>query len=137
MAFNYFTLWNEINVDPINRGYSGMSNASVAGNMNIANRTVNKNLMTSTEVFNAVKASEFNALSAASSQRIWDVLHLNNINPFGLEATIFTNVFGVGSSTIASLSALRVQNISRGNEIGLGFIAEGQVFKAKAQFGGG
>ena len=45
MAFNYFTLWNEINTDPISRGYSGMSNASVAGNMNIANRTVNKTLM--------------------------------------------------------------------------------------------
>ena len=136
MAFNYFTLWNEINIDPLSRGYSGMSNASIAGNLNIANRSVDKDTMTSTEVINAVKISEFNNLSAASQQRIWDTLGLGTLNPFGIEATIFTNVFGAGSSTIASLSALRIGTVSRGTEIGLGVIAEGQVIKSKAQFGG-
>ena len=136
MAFNYFTLWNEINSDPLSRGYSGMSNASVAGNMNIANRSVNKTTMSSTEVINAIKISEFNNLSAASQQRIWDTLGLGTLNPFGIETTIFTNVFGTGSSTIASLSALRVGTVSRGTEIGLGLVAEGQVIKAKSQFGG-
>lgn len=137
MAFNYFTLWTEINTDPLGRGYSGMTNASITGNLNTANRSVNKTTMTSTEVINAIKASEFNALSTASAQRIWDTLHLGVLNPFGIEATIFTGVFGAGASTIATLQALRVANISRAQEIGLGSVAEGQVVKAKAQFGGG
>ena len=137
MSFNYFTLWNEINTDPLVRGYSGMSNASIAGNLNIANRNVNKATMSSTEVINAVKIAEFNNLSAASQQRIWDTLGLGTLNPFGIEATIFTNVFGAGASTIALLATLRVATVSRGAEIGLGLIAEGQVIKAKAQFGGG
>ena len=93
--------------------------------------------MTGTEVINSVKASEFNALTSASQQRIWDTLHLGALNPFGIEATIFTNVFGAGSSTIATLQVLRVESISRSEEIGLGTVAEGQVTKAKAQFGGG
>lgn len=136
MSFNYFTLWNEINSDPLGRGYSSMSNASIAGNLNQANRSVNKSTMSSTDVINAIKISEFNNLSAASQQRIWDTLGLGVLNPFGIEATIFTNVFGVGSSTISLLAACRVSLVSRGEEIGLGLIAEGQVIKAKAQFGG-
>jgi hypothetical protein len=136
MAFNYFTLWTEINSDPLGRGYSGMSNASIAGNLNTENRNLNKGTMSSTEVINAVKVSEFNALTSASQQRIWDTLHLGTLNPFGVEATIFVNVFGLSSSTIASLQSLRVETISRAQEIGLSTVAEGQVAKAKAQFGG-
>jgi hypothetical protein len=137
MAFNYFTLWTEINSDPLGRGYSGMSNASTAANLNIANRNRNRATMSGTEVINAIRASEFNALTSASQERIWNTLHLGTLNPFGIEATIFTGVFGVSSCTINALQTLRVESISRAEEIGLGPVAEGQVVKAKAQFGGG
>ncbi len=136
MSFDYLTLWNEINSDPLGRGYSGMTNASITGNLNIKNRTRNKVTMTGTEVINAVKASEFNALTSASQQRIWDTLHLGTLNPFGIEATIFTGVFGAGSSTVATLQSLRIETISRGEELGLGLISAGLVIKAKGQFGG-
>lgn len=137
MAFNYFTLWTEINNDPLGRGYSGMTNSQIANSLNTQNRPQNRVTMSSTEVINAIRASEFNALTSASQQRIWDTLHLGTLNPFGIEATIFTGVFGVSSCTINLLQALRVANISRAQEIGLGLVAEGQVVKAKAQFGGG
>lgn len=133
---DYITLWNEISTDPLSRGYAGLSSASVAGNLNQKNRTRNRTVMSGTEVLNAIKISEFNALTSASQARIWDTLHLGTLNPFGIEATIFIGVFGAGASTIATLQTLRVETISRGEELGLGTVAEGHVVKVRARFGG-
>ena len=129
---DYQTLRSEINIDPLSRGYSGMTNAQVANSLNTRNRTRNRTSMDGSEVFNAIRKVEFNALTSASQQRVWDILHLGTLNPFGLEATLFVDIFGAGASTITTLQALRVESISRGEELNLGLVSEGQVAKARA-----
>ncbi len=124
-------LKTEINIDPLTRGYSGMSDLQTADDLNTVYRTRNKEIMTATEVFNAISKSEFNILSATNKKLIWDILHLDEINPFGLEADLFIDIFGGGSATITTLQSLRKDNISRGVELGIGNIREGNIWEAR------
>ena len=55
----------------------------------------------------------------------------DNLNPFGIEATIFNNVFGA-SNTITALQAARIEQISRATELSLGHVKVGHVEMALA-----
>jgi hypothetical protein len=123
---------NEIDTDPLARGYAAMNNAEVATDMNLVYRTTNKSTMASTEVLNAIDKSEYNALSAANKTLIWNLLHIGDINPFGIEADLFVDAFGGGSTTITTLALLRQNNVSRGVEIGAGNVREGDVEGGRA-----
>ena len=123
---NINILKTETTEDPLGRGYSGMTDKQVADDQNIINRTTNKTILTGTEIINAIDKAEFNALSASSKALIWNIVHIDGgVNPFGLEAELFQDVFGA-SITITNLQALRVNNVSRGIELGIGtiFIAD-------------
>ena len=102
-----------------------------ASEMNAINRTVNKTTMIASEVYNAIDGTEWLALTATQQEEIWNIVHLGDINPFGLEATRFTAIFGGGSTTIAALAALRKTDVSRAVEIGLGFIKPGNIMEAR------
>ena len=121
----------EIDADPLARGYSGMDDAAVAVSLNAVNRTTNKATMEATEVMQAIDSAEFAALSAADKQTVWDVLHIGTINPFGIEATLFTSAFGGGSATITALASLRKNDVSRAGELGLGSVRAGNVEEAR------
>ncbi len=130
---DYVALKAEITTDPLARGYAGMTNVQIAASLNTANRTRNRTIMTASEIINAINVTEFNALTATNKAAVWDLLHLGELNPFGVEATMFTSIFGGGSTTIATLASLRAQSISRAVELGLGVVSEGLVAEAKAQ----
>lgn len=120
-------LKNEIDTDPLGRLYSGMDDAAVAADMNTKYRTSNKSTMEATEVLNAINKTEFNTLTSVDQQKVWDVLHIGTINPFGIEADLFVDIFGGGSATISTLQTLRKNNISRGEELGIGVVYEADV----------
>ena len=128
---NIDVLKTEITDDPLTRGYSSMTDAEVVTDMNTVYRTSNKATMPASEVLNAIDKAEFNGLIAANKQLIWDILHIGDINPFGIEADLFVDTFGGGSTTITSLQALRKNDISRGVELGIGNVREGHVWEAK------
>lgn len=130
MAVSIDILKAELTVDPLARGYSGMSDRAATDDLNTIYRTTNKAMMTGTEVFNAIDKAEFNALSATNKRMVWDILHLGELNPFGLEADLFQDIFGV-STTIISLQALRVNNVGRGVELGIGIVKLGHVQMAR------
>ncbi len=112
-------LEDELLNDPLTRGYSGMTVQQIVDDMNTSYRTRNRTIMTASEVANQLNITEFNALTDADEAKIWNVLHLGNLDPFGVEATIFTNVFGGGSTTISNLQAARVESITRAEELGV------------------
>ena len=122
---------NEIAVDPLVRGYAGMANAQVLADGQTKYRTRNKTTLTGSEVLNAIDKAEFTAKTADQKQMIWDLVHLGEINPFGIEADLFIDIFGGGSVTITSLVELRVESISRWEELGLSGIKEGHIERAK------
>ena len=124
-------LKDEITTDPLTRGYSEMTDAEVATSLNVINRERDKKSLTGTEVLNAIDITEWNALTDAAQQKIWDVIHLGTINPFGVEATIFIAVFGGGSDTITELAVIRKESISLATELGLGVVKEIHVQRAR------
>lgn len=129
---DYQVLRDEIDTDPLTRGYSGMTNLEIADDINLEIRSIPRDTMSSSEVFNSIDSGEFDVLSADDQQEVWNILHLGELNPFGLEATRFIAIFGGGSNTITTLAASRNMSVSRGTEIGIGHVREGDVEKAKA-----
>ena len=129
---NYTILNAEITNDPLTRSYSGMTNAEVATSLNTINRTSQKTSMTGSEVINNVNATEWGALDATQKQTVWDIVHLGNINPYGVEATLLTGVFGAGSATIIALGAARLNSISRATELGLEAVTEGHIERVRS-----
>ena len=106
--------------------------AIAATQINVVNRKKNRTSMTGSEVLNAVNAGEWVALTDAQRQTVWDVVHLGDVNPFGIEATLITNVFGGGSATITELADARKEDVSRADELGLGQVRTGTVQQARA-----
>ena len=95
------------------------------------NRSRNLSSLTGSEVVNAINVTEFDALSAVDKQMVWDIVHLGDVNPFGVEATLFTNIFGGGSTTITALAAARTEAVSRAEELGFGSVGVGHVQEAR------
>jgi hypothetical protein len=124
-------LKTEVATDPLGRGYAGMTDEQVAVDLNTVYRERNKGILTGTQVLNAINKTEFLALSPTKQERIWNVLHLGEINPFGIEAAIFVDEFGGGSTTITTLQALRKESVSRATELGLGKVRVGYVTEAR------
>lgn len=117
----------EVPDDPIGRGYAAMSHQQVVDSLYTKDRPRNRTSMSGSEVFNSIKQSEWNALTDAGQRKIMDVLHLGEINPFGMEQKVFMGVFGGESTTIANLTTARVEMIHRVTELGLGDVKAGHV----------
>ena len=126
-------LKSELTVDPLTRGYSGMSDEAAATDLNTVYRTRDKVSMTGSEVLNAVDPTAWAALTDVQQQKVWDIVHLGTLNPFGVEATLLIAVFGAGSATITALAEARKENVSRAGELGLGHVFPAHVTRARAE----
>ena len=124
-------LASELTVDSLTRGYSGMSDAEAAADLNTVYRQTNKSTMSGSEILNNVVAGEWAALTADEQQTVWDICHLGDVNPFGIEATLMIGVFGAGSDTITALQVARKNDVSRAVELGLGWVRPGNVTEAR------
>ena len=134
MAGQITLLKTEIDTDPLARGYAAMSNLEVADSINTLNLERNKATITNTEVLEAIESSALLALTGDKATRVWGILSLNTIDPFGVSASVFLDAFGGGSPTITALIALRKESISRANQLGYpGLVKEGHVEMARAK----
>ncbi len=124
-------LRDELISDPETRGYAGMTDEQAAADLNTEYRQRNRASMTGSEVLNAIDETELNALSDANKNRVWQLLHLGELNPFGVEADLLIDVFTAGSVTITNLQYARKEDVSRAVELGLGFIYPGHIENAR------
>jgi len=116
---DYQSLKNELATDPLGRGYAGMDDGEAAEDLNLQYRTRIRQSMTASEVLNATNKSEFDGLSDSAKQIYWNLLHMGQLNPAGIEAAIMVDIFGGGSTTIVMLQAARLTPVSRAQELGL------------------
>jgi len=128
---DYVKLKSELTEDSLGRGYSGMTDVEAADDLNTVYRTTPKTSMTGSEVINNIAVAEWAALTDAQKQTVWNIVHLGDVNPFGVEATMLIGVFGALSETITALAAARNTAVSRAAELGLGAIAPGDVENAR------
>lgn len=125
------TIRTELDAGHPDTGAYNVDDALAAGEMNVVNRSRNIAELTGSQVLNAVDKVEFSALDATDKQQVWDIVHLGTVNPFGIEADLFIDIFGGGSDTIISLQALRREAVSRGVELGVGFVGHSDVEDAR------
>lgn len=129
---NHALLREELIADPLGRSYITMSDQECADDLNTLYRTRNVTAMSASTVLNTIDTAEWTALGDADQRKIWDILHMGGeLNPWGNEAQMFISVFGAGSQTIQDLADARVEDISRGTELGLGEVKESDVYKAR------
>ena len=116
---NYDLLKAEVLGDPLPRGYDTMTDVQVSDSLNAVDRSIPRQSMSASEVFNAIDMTALNTLSDVDKEKVWGVLGLGELNPFGNEAAQMSSVFGAGSATITALKALRVESVSRAVELNM------------------
>lgn len=132
---DYLALRNELLNDPLTRGYSGMTDVQAAASLNTANRSISRALMDSAEIFENTDITEFQAKTNAQQATIRDIWGLGANVRIGVGSkarTVYVNVFGAGSTTITNLAAAANTTVSRAVELGLGYVAPGDVAIARS-----
>lgn len=134
---NYVVLHDELITDPLTRGYSAMSDAAAAADLNTVYRTRDVECLDQAVVYNAVVPAEFAALSAGDKEEIWDIVHVGGggglwVRSNDTARSRFVSIFGAQSNTIQALAALLTVDISRAEELSLGTVKPGHVTKARA-----
>ncbi len=113
-------------------GAYSVDDAIAADQLNALNRVENKTSMTGAKVFRAVDKAEFIALSTVDQRTVWDIAHLGELDPFGISADLFTDIFTGGGPTLTALAAIRKRTVSRATEIGIGPVRLGEIQQARA-----
>jgi len=133
---DYYALWQELDNDPLGRGYSGMSNAEAAADLNTEYRTQHKATLTSDEMFTKTDATEFSNLTD-HKQDLWVGFCGHDIDPWDSVNVSFVKwIFGNQSTTVSNLGGARTDSISRAAELGLGTVKPGHVQNARLVHGG-
>lgn len=133
----------ELDADPATLGYAAIITAAAGdealANVNLAAeinntslRTKNKASLTGSQVLEATDATEFAALADGAKSQWLALCGISSIDPFGAAVSIVQNLFGGGSVTATNLQALRVDSISRAQELGFPTVLEGHIEMARA-----
>lgn len=130
---NYAALASELTDDPLGRDYAGMTDQQAADSLNAVDRTSIRASMSGDEIFAATNGAEFGGLTDAKRAQWLAFCGRDSINPQGAANVAFVQyVFGGGSTTVASLVALRQTAISRGAELGFPTLGAGDIAIARA-----
>lgn len=129
---NIDALKTELTAGHPDTGAYNADDALAADQLNAVNRKINRESMTGSEIINALDKTEYLALSDVKKDRVWQVCHLGTVNPFGVEADLFIDIFGAGSASITALQAARQDDVSRAVELGFGVVKVGYVQQARS-----
>ena len=133
---------DELDNDPNGHGYAAIIggagpddiavNQLLTDELNLADISRNRANLTRDEIVNSIDPAELTALTnAVQAANVWGVIGEQGADPFGIAQQIFVDAFGPGSVTVLALQALRIEQISRGTELGLGKVKPGHVQMAR------
>jgi len=127
-------LREEIDTDPLARGYATMLDAEVAADMNLPYRTLVRDTLSSAEIYEQLDITEFQGKTDAQKIYVRDLLGLGGsvqVGPASKARTVLMAIFGDSSVTISALAAILQVPISRATELGLGAVKPGHVQDAR------
>lgn len=125
---DYDKLKAEVESDPLARGYSGMTDAEVAAEINFVYRSQDREAVATWEIFEAIVPGEYAVLSADEKSLLGRILAMGTINVKGANTrAALAAMFGAGTTTRGNLQALQTETISRAAELGLGVVKAGHV----------
>ncbi len=110
-----------------------MNDLEVANRLNVVDREVDVKMVTGQSLFEAVKPSEYLALTSEQRGTLHMLVGMGNIlvNGMNTKAALLA-MFGAGSVTRANLAVLQRQDVSRAQELGLGIVYEGHIQGVRA-----
>lgn len=136
---DFIKLKAELNTDPLARGYAGMTDDAAADSLNTADRARDRSALSGDELFNAAAAQELAALATGSNaqkqafEMFLSLCARDSIDPFGsANVRLVQEIFGAGSSTVPALAALRVETVSRAEELNIGEVTPPIVAHARS-----
>lgn len=120
-------LKDELDTDPLSRGYSGMTDEQVSASLNTADRTRSVASVPSTDIYDALDPAEYAAASASEKSMLSDIFSLPDVRMQGNTFTVLLSVFRDGSTSRDNLEALASLSTSRAVELSLGRVKVGHV----------
>ena len=130
---NYAALHDELIGDPLGIGYAAMSDVQAVNSLNTVNQSVPVEEVPAAELIEATIDSDWTGVGAVDRERYSQMVTGGSINPSGPETQAhIETIFGSGSATLANVVALGSRLISRGDEIGFGFVKPPHVNEARA-----
>jgi hypothetical protein len=125
---NYEELNAELTIDPLTRGYSGMTDEAAATDLNTVYRTRARTTMNGDEIFAATDNAEFVGLTDHKQQLWVSFTSKDIINAYDATNINFVDyIFGAGSDTKSTLAGLREEDISRATELSLDGVDQWKV----------
>jgi hypothetical protein len=123
----------DANAHPITGAYDADAQTAAA-QLNAENLTRIRDTMSGSELWANTVATEYAALTDAQKSQwlAFCAIESHNTEVGGLAQLFVVGIFGGASDTVAALAAARTENISRADEIGVGFVRAGDVLEARA-----
>lgn len=130
----YGTLREELENDPLERGYAQMSNAEVATDLNTEYRTRNTYQFRASELLSVIDLPEYNGLTGSEKAEIKFILQVPGIHdssPGSTTREVLIQFFGKESQTLTNLDEMTSESISRAEELGLPTVRRYHVSKVR------
>ena len=131
-------LKSELDTDPLARGYAGMGDAAAATSLNDATsgRTRNIDTLTAAQIYEAMDSAEFAALSVGDKTLVDRILGLGGdvlLTATSQAKAVLLAVFAGAAGTITrpAIGAAISEDVSRGVELGFGFVGHADVQDAR------
>ena len=128
---DYQILQAEITGDPLARGYSGMTDAEVAADLNTIYRTRNRDQIPGNEILDETDWVEYGALTDLKKSQWLSFTSADFVSATKAGLNILRDIFGTGTTTEDNLLLVRAEDISRATELGLSIVREGDVEYAR------
>lgn len=123
----------ELDADPLTRGYSGMTDAQAAADLNTVYRTLTVDEIRGSAAFNVTDDAEFALLTQAERDEWVQLCQIESIDVSnGIAKSIEARLFGAGTQTRTNLLALKNPAASRAEELGFGLVLESHVAFARS-----
>jgi hypothetical protein len=133
---DFQALASELNIDPLGRGYAGMTDGEAADDLNTKYRTSQLDRLEHTDISDSIDITEWGALSDTDQSKMSELLRIGgsalNVGANSFARNRIINLFGGGSTTVSNLVALATVSISRGAELGFGRVSWQDVNKARS-----
>lgn len=124
LAKYLYKLRDEVQNDPLSRGYAEMTNQQVANDLNTEYRERNLSSLDGDKMFQQTDPTEFGGLTDAKKQ-MWISFTTKSIDPWATNNEEFVKyIFGDTSTTVSSLANARVETITRAKELGYDDVTE-------------
>lgn len=113
--------------------YTGLTDQAAADAINGATATVDRGVVESHEVWEAIVPAEWSAAAAAERTRVQVLLSMGRVNVRGANTRAsLAAAFGVGTTTRTNLLALQTRTVSLAEALGFpGALQAWQVAKAR------